>query len=284
MDYQEKRRRRISIFEDTIQYCERTSELVEAVVRTRENTVLYRSPLEELNRPHSSASPCRITVTEHRSLEAAQKLTRKYPHSRIGVLNFASATNPGGGVIRGSSAQEECLCRCTTLYPCLNVETLWREYYHFHRNRESALYSDTCIYTEGIVAIKSDEQWPKLLDAKEWFTVDIISCPAPNLRARPSNPMNPSSGTQIHIEEAELKDLLRHRMKGILQTAAHHQIEILVLGAFGCGAFCNPPHIAATAYAEALEEFANAFKEVEFAVYCPGVDRTNYEEFAKVFG
>ena len=26
-----------------------------------------------------------------------------------GVHNFASATNPGGGVTRGSSAQEECL-------------------------------------------------------------------------------------------------------------------------------------------------------------------------------
>ena len=284
MDYQEKREKRISIFEDTIQYCERTPGLVEAVMRTRENTMLYKNPLEDLDRPHSPAAPCRVTVTDHRSLEAAQKLTGKYPDSRVGVLNFASASNPGGGVVRGSNAQEECLCRCTTLYPCLNVETLWQEYYHFHRNRESALYTDTCIYTPGIVGIKRDQQWPELMDEKEWFMVDVISCPAPNLRRSPSNQMNPFSGKPVHIEEERLKDLLKHRMKGILQVAASHQIEALVLGAFGCGAFCNPPHIAALAYAEALEEYRSFFKEVEFAVYCPGEDRTNYEEFLNVLG
>lgn len=46
---------------------------------------------------------------------------------------FASATHPGGGVRNGSTAQEEALCRCTTLLPCLTIYDLSRKYYDFHR-------------------------------------------------------------------------------------------------------------------------------------------------------
>ena len=49
------------------------------------------------------------------------------------LLYFASATTPGGGVLKGSSAQEENLCRRTTLYPALNQQVCWDEYYNINR-------------------------------------------------------------------------------------------------------------------------------------------------------
>ena len=45
------------------------------------------------------------------------------------VLNFALPSNPGGGVVNGSSAQEECLCRCSTLYYNLTEDFLWKKFY-----------------------------------------------------------------------------------------------------------------------------------------------------------
>lgn len=64
-------------------------------------------------------------VTKSKTFEAAMRLRKERPDAKIAVLNFASATNPGGGVKSGSSAQEESLCRCSTLYPTLNQRKLW---------------------------------------------------------------------------------------------------------------------------------------------------------------
>ncbi|MBY0487254.1 MAG: TIGR02452 family protein, partial [Flavobacteriaceae bacterium] len=38
---------------------------------------------------------------------------------KVGVLNFASAKNPGGGFLGGASAQEESLARSSSLYSSL---------------------------------------------------------------------------------------------------------------------------------------------------------------------
>ena len=62
----------------------------------------------------------KVSVSADRSFQAAMRLKKEFHESRIAVLNFANAFHPGGGVEAGASAQEECLCRCSTLYPLLN--------------------------------------------------------------------------------------------------------------------------------------------------------------------
>lgn len=267
MSYQEDREKRISIFEDTLQFCEREHKLVKAVENSRENTILYREPLSEVAKPRKRwDKPCEVIVTQYRILEAVQKWYTEFPQNRIGVLNFASATIPGGDVTRGGETQEECLCRCTTLYPCLNVDPLWKGYYLFHRQRHSALYTNACIYIPGIVGIKTDERWPELKPEKDWSVADIISCSMPDLREHPSRSINLLENKEIGMNNEELIVFFHKRIMGFLQVAASHEIDILVLGAFCDSRFRNSSHMEVAILKNALKEFAYSFKAVEFAV------------------
>ena len=67
-------------------------------------------------------------------------------------------------------------------------------------------------------------------------------------------------------------------------VAAAKGADVLVLGAFGCGAFQNNPEVVARAYKVAIQEFPKVFKKIEFAVFCPPGGSKNYDVFSKVLG
>lgn len=271
------------IFEDTMNWIRGDRKLTDAVRKSQAETKIY--PMDELPAlPEPTKEKAMVVkVTKERSFIAAENIKQKNPAKRVAVLNFASATNPGGGVARGSSAQEESLCRCSTLYPCLDTPLLWNNYYGFHRKRRDVRYTDTCVYTPGILVIKQDGRYERLRE-EEWFEVDIITCAAPNLRERPYNAMNPGMGTAVKIADAELLELHKKRARKIMSAAAASGADNLILGAFGCGAFQNPPEIVANAYKEVLPEYQGYFDEVRFAVYCKPEDTTNYDTFKRVMG
>ena len=225
----------------------------------------------------------RVVVSGKRSLEAAEFYAKQ--GKKVCVLNFASATNPGGGVVNGSSAQEECICRCTTLYPCLNIDTMWQSFYAPHRKLGNPLYNDDCIYTPNVCVFKSDTSFPESLPQEEWWSVNILTCAAPNLRERPSNAMNPCAGNKAaKVTPAELEKLLTSRIQRIFEIAANNENDVLILGAFGCGAFRNPPEIVAKVFYEVMQEFLCCFDTIEYAVYHTERELANYEAFKKVIG
>ena len=68
------------------------------------------------------------------------------------ALNFANATNPGGGFLGGATAQEESLCWATGLYACL----LGNPMYAFHQEHDDGLYTDYVIYSPDVPVFRSD--------------------------------------------------------------------------------------------------------------------------------
>ena len=217
-------------------------------------------------------------------MEAAISMQRKHLELKIAVHNFASATNPGGGVRHGSRAQEEALCRCSTLYPVLNTEDNWKKFYTVNRERGNSLHDDACIYSPEIIICKNDTDKPTRLPRDKWDLVDVITIAAPNLREHPNNIYNPGHAKPIQITDEELFEIQERRIKHMFTVVAHHGAEIFVTGAFGCGAFQNSPEVVANAYKKVLPEFEGFFKEIVFAIYCRPQETINFETFKRVLG
>ena len=276
------REENIQVFEDTQKKCRSDPRLIQAIAQANAvQKLILGSDIETWKPACRYIRPAQVTVSRKRTLEAASA----YHGKKVCVLNFASATNPGGGVTRGSSAQEEAICRCSTLYFSLIEQSMWKGFYTPHRAQRDPLHNDDCIYTPGVVVIKTDTATPQALPPEDWYTVNVLTCAAPNLRERPSNPMNDGDGARsVQIGKQELRQLHEKRMRRILSIAAAEGNEIMILGAFGCGAFRNPPEIVAEAMRTVIQEYRSFFEAVEFAVYCPPRDDSNYRVFERVLG
>lgn len=162
---------------------------------------------------------------------------------------------------------------------------MWDAFYLPHRKFGTPLHNDDCIYTPDVVVFKSDTADPKLLLDQYWYRVNVLTCAAPNLRERPSNEMNPGEGdSAVQISPEALRVLHEKRLHRILSIAAANGNEAIILGAFGCGAFLNDPEVVAQASKTVVREFSQAFKKIEFAVYCGPRDQRNFLVFQRCLG
>jgi uncharacterized protein (TIGR02452 family) len=194
----------------------------------------------------------KISINKDTTIFAAAKLKKKY--NNVAILNFASAVNPGGGVTVGAKAQEESICRCSNLYNCLIKPDLWQQYYKFHREDTNSFFSNRVIYSKGVTVFMTDTEIPEYTD--DWFKVDVITCAAPN------------QSNQSIIDSEVTSKVFIDRISSILNIAFDNGIEAIVLGAFGCGAYKNPPRIVADAFKYVLVNlgYENSFKEIVFAI------------------
>ena len=203
------------------------------------------------------------------------------------LLNMASLYHPGGGVLQGSSAQEEDLCRRSTLAISLYQFSLPGGRYgdladmvgvkrraerYPMDNTHGGIYSPDITFFRG-----TQEEGYALLD--EPFKAAVISVASLNY--------NPKHGhNQLdngNIPEAD-KPILKEKIRTILRIGALKGHDSLVLGALGCGAFCTPPAQMARLFHQVLDEqeFQGCFKEIVFAII-DSSSSNNFKPFLKEF-
>ena len=156
---------------------------------------------------------------------------------------------------------------------------------HFNRHHvalNTPKASDSLVYSEGIIVCKTDEDLPRRMPKETWVKVDVITIAAPDLREYTGAYGGLVDGA-AGMSGAELLGYHVKRAIHMLTCAAAKGADILVLGAFGCGAFRNVPNIVARAYQIALEAFPKVFDQIEFAVYCPPGQSRNYDAFSGTF-
>lgn len=190
-------------------------------------------------------------------------------YGKTAVLNFANPHNPGGGVQNGAMAQEECLCRSSNLYLCISNKNVFNDYYLYNRNIGNYFFSDRLIYTKNVTVFKDDSDVPKIMPENEWFNVDVITCAAPYIAKRK------------YTNLTALKLLFKSRVKNIFEAAIDNDVDVIILGAFGCGAFKNPPELVAKAFKEVIDEneYCKYFKKIVFAIKNINSTNSNYSAF-----
>ena len=250
----------IVCFEDTLEKSNYGS-LKQRTARSVKSNRVYKEDF--ISRANHRGENATIEVYSGSTFDVARRYCSL---GKVAVLNFANPENPGGGVQLGAMAQEECLCRSSNLYACISSPNVFDEYYGYHRGIRSHFYTDRLIYTKNVTVFKDDSLVPQVLPENEWFEVDVITCAAPYLAKRK------------HTNGVALFELFKSRIKNIFEAARDNNVDYLILGAFGCGAFKNPPLIVAEAFRRTIEEqnYFKDFKQIIFAIkptseYCPNL-------------
>lgn len=201
-----------------------------------------------------------IKVSGDDSYRAARKMKKQNGAKEILVLNFANSISQGGGVRIGARAQEEDLCRTSTLYSSLMSEGAF-PFYDFNRIHDlNVKGSDTAIYSPHVFIFK-DEDYHDIVPVE----VSVVTMAAP-----------------INEPEINAVEILDQRIYKLLCLAESLEHKNLILGAWGCGAFGNDPYDVAKLFQKNLKKF-KSFEQVVFAV-CKivGRDGRNYEAFREI--
>lgn len=208
---------------------------------------------------------CKIIVDNINSFEAA----RAYCSGKTLILNFANAYYPGGGFMFGALAQEESLCRCSTLYASLTSENAG-EMYRYNAQKREPGGSDTMLLSPNVCVFRNSNY--ELL--AQPFYASVITAAAPDL-ARDA----------ARCSDEEIKEIFIRKIKNLLATAACHGYASLVLGAWGCGAFGNDAKDVSSYFYQILveENMQQYFERVVFAVYSK-YNTYNLMQFQKQFG
>lgn len=191
------------------------------------------------------------------------------------ILNLASAQKPGGAYQKGSSAQEESLCRSSNLSLSL-YQFGDPAYKHI---RECGVPHKTPgypldlnyggIYTPDVTFFRNNQS--KYFTLKEQpFRCDVITVAALSFSGR--NDYSLAEELRFCAADGgfngEGEAVMLNKIRTIFRMGVEHGKDALVLGAFGCGVYKLPTDAVAALFRRVMNEpeFASKFRLLVFAI------------------
>ena len=228
------------------------------------------------------AGGSRIIVEKNDCLMAAQRLVQEGYNPAL--LNFASAGHPGGGVETGARAQEETICRRSTLTRSIyTFDASFASKYGYNHspgnNYPLGNLDFSAIYSPAVTVFKEGLECTLMENP---YQVAVIICAALNLNGRYALKLTPDG----HLPQ-RAKEITANKVRTIFRIALMHGHDSLVLGAFGCGAFKNPPAEIAKLFHEVMEEpeFKNKYRLITFSIIDDhNSNNRNLRAFEEEFG
>ena len=209
------------------------------------------------------------------------------------VLNLADADAACGFYKKGLRAQEESLCRATTLSRSL--------YQYYHANAKTGKIDRYAtdvnvtlvakgypmdinfggVYSPGVTVFRNSDDHYAFLE--ETYKIGIVSVAALSFKE--------GKGRDLQYQNAEGGftpeglEIMKNKIRTIYRLALANGHDSLVAGAFGCGAFRLQADKVAALFDEILKEteFKNKFKEVVFAILDKDGEKGKFAPFYKMF-
>ena len=187
------------------------------------------------------------------------------------VLNLADAYHACGKYNGGAGAQEESLCRASTLSLTLYqyYNKTWAEKAGVTLRPDSAYPMDIRyggIYSPNVTVFRDNQETGFAL-REEPYKTSIISVAALNFKPdHDHNNLEYRAADGSFTPEGE--QIMRDKIRTIYRIALLGGHDSLVLGAFGCGVFQLKPALVAGLFKQVLDEdeFRGKFHTVVFAM------------------
>ena len=227
-------------------------DLTADVANAIRQTVTY-SPEESMDNAASikigTEHDTQFEVELETTLAACQRLRDEYKGLCVGVLNFASAKNPGGGFLNGSMAQEESLAIASAMYVCIKDSSM---YLANTDDPNRCLYQHYMICSPDTPVFRDDngEYLPQP------YNVTFLTVPA----------VNAGVARKKGVDKNTITTVMRERMDQLLAMAVWHKVDVLILGSWGCGVFGGDIEVVASMFIEFLTgKYEGAFQAVSFS-------------------
>lgn len=191
----------------------------------------------------------------------AKELQLTEPKANVCLLNFANGHIPGGGYKYGAKAQEEDICR-----------QMPELYASFMRDRHNLYPFGSCakrsnvLFTQSVSVVRKGEYYLyEIIPGRNRLNnISVVSAAAPNVKKG----------------EKFIHKYVKRSIKTIMQAplAGDKYCRIMILGAWGCGAFGCDPQEMARLFAEVLNEgYDRIFNKVVFAIP-PGANHNCFKQ------
>jgi len=218
----------INVFRDTIIYAREISSRFTESIKINIDDIILRKTKQKYN-------PVIIVVN--------QDIIRTIldEPERCLVLNLACFYIAGGGVVKGSMAQEEEIARKTD--------------YMLHSYRGIyPLKLNEIVFTSNVKILK-DENYNKINKSfiKEFDMLAVAAIKNPKL-----------INNKFSYED---RNITYRKIESIFKFAILYNYEIIILGALGCGAYHNPVEEIIEIFNECIIKYGNNFKKIIFSVY-----------------
>lgn len=166
----------------------------------------------------------RDNIHNKNSIDMILELRKNGEKGNIIALNFANAIAPGGGYLYGAVAQEECLCRSSLLYSAISKH---RWYYLKDALKYTPYAKQEMIYSPNVPIIRDGEyQFIPYTEASFVTScavnVTILKCLTLGLYSR-----------------KRVKKVMENRIRDLFALMLDQNPSVIVLGAWGCGAYGN---------------------------------------------